>query len=82
MDLSILHSENVLDSPQISLHRRNIFQSLTSKKNKVPLPRPSSVDTSEHIDNKQRRKTSGSLRPARVNIFILLTSELNSKDID
>jgi hypothetical protein len=86
MDLSILHSKNELDSPQISFHRKNIFQSLKLQKNKVPLPRPSNVDAAEHIDEKQRRKnrriTNGSLRPARVNIFILLTPEINSKDID
>jgi len=78
------HFENELDSPQIdtyssniSFHRKNIFQSLKLKTTKVPLPRPSSVSGTEHIDEKQQRKTqrvaSGSMRPAKVNIFILFS---------
>jgi hypothetical protein len=80
----VLSPSKEFDSPQIdtyssniSFHRKNIFQSLKLKKTKVPLPRPSSASGIEHIDEKQQRKNrrtaSGSLRPARVNISILLT---------
>jgi hypothetical protein len=76
------HSDNELDSTQIDSYksnlpfrRKNIFQSLKLKKEKIPLPRRASAGIDERIDEKQNRKnrrmTSGSLRPARVNILIL-----------
>ena len=73
-------SESELDSPitadpygsTSSLRRSGIFQSLRSKKDKIPLPRPSSARGRETDDEKQQRKSRrsfrGSLRPARVRI--------------
>lgn len=70
-------SENEADSPRIdpygsttSLRRSGIFQSLRSKKDKVPLPRPSSARGREADVEKRQKKsqkeTKGSLRPVRV----------------
>lgn len=86
IDTSILHyqnqgekySENEFDSPQIdpyssntSLRRKNFFQSLKLRKDKVPLPRSSSACAGDEKQNKKNRQsTGGALRPARVNIFI------------
>jgi hypothetical protein len=71
------YSENELDSPQIdpynsntSLRRKNFFQSFKFKKDKVPLPRSSSACGDEKQNQKNRRSAGGSLRPARVHIFI------------
>ena len=56
-----------------SRRRNNIFQSFKSKKEKIPLPRPSSAcmeRSDEKPDRKRRPSTSlGKLRPARVNIL-------------
>ncbi|CAF1157119.1 unnamed protein product [Adineta ricciae] len=84
VDASVLHfrnrqfqqSESEMDSPQIDQYdstktrrRSGIFQSLKLKKNKIPLPRPSSAQREETDDDKQQRKnrktTGGTLRPAR-----------------
>ncbi len=86
IDTSILHyqnqgekySENEFDSQQIdpyssntSLRRKNFFQSLKLRKDKVPLPRSSSACAGDEKQNKKNRQsTGGALRPARVNIFI------------
>ncbi|UJR13625.1 hypothetical protein I4U23_000638 [Adineta vaga] len=75
-------SESEMDSPQIDQYnstttrrRSGIFQSLKLKKNKIPLPRPSSAQKDEHDNDKQQRKNhktnGGTLRPARslLNLF-------------
>jgi hypothetical protein len=70
-------SDNELDSPQMDRYssntpfrRKNIFQSLKFKKDKIPLPRPSSAHGDEPDTEKQNRKNrrsvGGTLRPARV----------------
>jgi hypothetical protein len=75
-------SDNEMDSPQAdpygstsSLRRSRIFQSLKSKKDKIPLPRPASARGTETDDEKQqqqqpkyRKSNRGTLRPARVRI--------------
>jgi hypothetical protein len=57
----------------VSTQRKNILNSFKFKKNKVPLPRPSSAGRIDQLDEKQHRKnrqtTNGTLRPARVNIL-------------
>lgn len=71
-----LASHPPIDPPNSSNSRRrgSIFQSFKSKKDKVPLPRPSSACASERADEKQDRKRRPStslskLGPRRVNIF-------------
>jgi hypothetical protein len=83
------YSENDLDSQQAdsfnangSFRRKSIFKSFKLKKEKIPLPRPSSASTDRHPDEKQQhrrnsRVASGTLRPARVNTFIQFTSKRN-----
>jgi hypothetical protein len=100
MDASILQSktrsqqqsESEIDSPQIdpygsttSLRRTGIFRSLKLKKDKIPLPRPSSAQGRETDDEKQQKKTRksfrGTLRPARVkkiDQFFLINKSLIS----
>ena len=84
-------SDNELDSPQIdaygsntSVRRKSIFQSLKLKKEKIPLPRPSSALGSERDNEKQNRKhrrsTGGTLRPARVSILLIKTHNLYDKN--
>ena len=74
------YSDNELDDPStdgldsnVKTRRRSIFGSIKFKKDKVPLPRPSSACGIDQLDEKQHRKsrqsTNGSIRPARVNIF-------------
>ncbi len=95
-DSSILHfkarpqqSESEMDSPQIdpygsttSLRRSGIFRSSKSKKNKIPLPRPSSAHGRETDDEKQQKKNrrsgGGTLRPARVKISINFFGKIKS----
>ncbi len=70
-------SENEMDGSQgdpydstASRRRSGIFQSLKLKKNKIPLPRPSSARGEESNDERQQKKNrkiiGGTLRPARV----------------
>lgn len=70
-------SESEADSPQADAYnatptrrRSGIFQSLKLKKNKVPLPRPTSARKEGQDDERQqektRKSTSGTLKPARV----------------
>ena len=88
------YSDNELDNPQIdsfnpngSFRRKSIFKSFKSKKEKIPLPRPSSASFDRHPDEKQQqqqhrknqRVSSGTLRPARVNNFIEFTSKRNTR---
>jgi hypothetical protein len=78
VDPSVLHfkarqqqSENEIDpyGSTTSLRRSGIFRLSKSKKDKIPLPRPSSARGRETDDEKQkksRRSAAGNLRPARV----------------
>ncbi|CAF1000555.1 unnamed protein product [Adineta steineri] len=75
-------SESEMDNSQLEPYgstkirrRSGIFQSLKLKKNKIPLPRPSSAQREDPSDDKQQNKnrktTGGTLRPARslLNLF-------------
>jgi hypothetical protein len=88
MDVSILHFknrrqqlDNEMDSPQAdpygsatSLRPSSFFQSLKPKRDKIPLPRPSSalggVADDEKQQRKNRRSVGGTPRPARVSTFL------------
>jgi hypothetical protein len=66
------HSEDEIDSPSnVSFRRKNIFQSLKLKEDKIPLSHPSNACGRQFNDEQQnRRSTDGKLPPARVNILI------------
>jgi len=74
-DTDIENCQQETFNPNGSFRRRSIFKSLKLKKDKIPLPRPSSACGNEPSDEKQHRKnqrnSSGTLRPSRVNHFRL-----------
>lgn len=74
-DTDVEYSQPETFNPNGSFRRRSIFKSIKLKKDKIPLPRPSSASGNEPSDEKQQRKnqriSSGTLRPSRVNHFRL-----------
>lgn len=64
--------------PNASFRRKSLFKSLKLKKDKIPLPRPSSASGNEQLDERQAGKNaripSGTLRPSRVNHFCPLNA--------
>ena len=56
LDYVLVNAQMDMYSSNTSLARKNPFQSLKSKKERVPLPRPSSAGGSEHFDAKEHKK--------------------------